>query len=134
MQGQLPPEAQETVEELQERQEKAQQIATQRQQVEAALDDAESALDALDDVDEDTTMYREVGDLRVKTEQETAETEIGDRVDTLEVRVQALENQEEQIKERFDGLQQELQELMSGLGGGGGMPGGGMPGGGPSGM
>ena len=56
MQGQLPPEAQEKVEQLREIQQKAQQIAVQKQQAEQQLAEAENAQDALDEIESDATI------------------------------------------------------------------------------
>jgi len=130
MQGQLPPEAQEKVEQLQDAQQKAQQIAIQKQQAEQQLAEAENALDVLSEVEEDTGMYRRVGELLVETEYGEAKEDLEDQVDSLEIRVQTLEKQEGRIREQFESLQGELQELLQGVGMGGGIGGpGGPPGG-----
>lgn len=131
MQGQLPPEAREKVEELQELQGKAQQIAVQKQQAEGQLSESENALEALDDIDADATMYRQVGELFVETEYDEAEEDLEETIDSLEIRVQTLEKQEQRIQEQFEELQSELQQLLQNVGGlgGGGGPAGGLGGG-----
>ncbi|GGM68557.1 hypothetical protein GCM10009017_18460 [Halarchaeum rubridurum] len=125
MQGNLPPEAQEKLEELQDLQEKAQTVAAQKQQAETQLSEAETALDELDEIDEDTVMYREVGELLVQTDYDEAAEDLEEKVDNLEIRVQSLEKQETRVEDQFEELQEELQNM---LGGAGGMMGGG-PGG-----
>ena len=50
MQGNLPPEAQEKLEELQDLQETAQRVAVQKQQAESTLNESETALEAQTDV------------------------------------------------------------------------------------
>ncbi|QIB73292.1 prefoldin subunit beta [Halogeometricum borinquense] len=125
MQGNLPPEAQEKLEELQDLQETAQKVAAQKQQAESTLTESETALDALEDIDEDTVMYREVGELLVETDYETAHEDLTDKVDSLEVRVEQLKKQEERVQEQFESLQSELQQMLQGGAGGGPMgPGG----------
>lgn len=124
MQGQLPPEAREKVEELQDLQSKAQQIALQKQQAENQLADSKSAVEALDDLETGATMYREVGELLVETDYESAHDDLEERIDSLEIRVQTLEKQEGRVREQFEELQSELQELLQGGGlgvGGGGL-------------
>ncbi len=127
MQGQLPPEAREKVEELQELQSKAQQVAVSKQQAEAQLNDAKTAVEALEDVEADATMYREVGELLVETDRDSAEEDLEDRIDSLEIRVQTLEKQEGRFQEQFEELQSELEELLQGANLGGGLGGGGGP-------
>lgn len=133
MQGNLPPEAQEKIEDLQDLQETARNVAMQKQQAESTLSESETALDQLEDIDEETTMYQEVGELLVETEYGEAQETLEEKVDSLEVRVESLNKQETRVQERFEELQQELQEMLQG-GGAGGPQGPGGPGmGGPGG-
>ncbi|SDZ97044.1 prefoldin beta subunit [Haloplanus vescus] len=125
MQGNLPPEAQEKLEELQDLQETAQQVAAQKQQAESTLNESKTALDALGDIDEDTEMYREVGELLVSTEYDEAHDDLEEKVESLEVRVEQLSKQEERVRDQFESLQEELQQMLQGGAGGGPMgPGG----------
>ena len=130
MQGQLPPEAQEKVEQLQAIQQKAQQVATQKQQAEQQLAEAENALEVLSEVESDAGMYRQVGELLIETAYDEAQEDLEERVSNLEIRVQTLDKQEGRIKDQFESLQEELQELLSGAGLGGGLGGAGGPPGG----
>ncbi|MFD1511825.1 prefoldin subunit beta [Halomarina rubra] len=133
MQGNLPPEAQEKIEELQDLQETAQNVAMQKQQADSTLAESEAALDQFEEIDEDTTMYQEVGELLVQTDYDNAKDDLEEKVDSLEIRVETLNKQEERVQERFEELQQELQEMLQG-GGAGGPQGPGGPGmGGPGG-
>ena len=88
--------------------------------------EAQNALDELENIDEETTMYRSVGELLVETDYDQAEEDLEDKVDSLELRVETLEKQEERVQDQFEGLQDELEELL-----GGGMGGGPSPAGGP---
>lgn len=125
MQGNLPPEAQEKIEELQGLQETAQTVAVQKQEAESTLTEARNALDELENIDEGTQMYRKVGELLVETEFDEAEDDLEEKVDSLEIRLETLEKQEERVQQQFDELQSELQNMLSGAGGGmGGGPGG----------
>ncbi|MCL9815541.1 prefoldin subunit beta [Natronocalculus amylovorans] len=114
MQGNLPPEAQEKLETLQELQETAQNVAQQKQSTESALNEAKTALNALEDVDKDAVMYREIGELFIQTDYDTAAEDLEDKVDSLEIRVEQLNKQEDRVRGRFDDLQEELQQLLQG--------------------
>lgn len=116
MQGNLPPEAQEKLEELQQLQGTAQQLAVQKSTAETQLAEATNALEHLDEIEEDTGMYQEVGELLVETTHDEAVEELTERKETLERRVQALDRQEERIQTQFESLQGELQQLLGGLG------------------
>lgn len=125
MQGNLPPEAQEKIEELQDLQETAQTVAQQKQQAETTLQESKTALQTLEEIDDqDTMMYREVGELLVETDYDEANQELEQKVDSLEVRVETLKKQEERVQEQFESLQQELQQMLQGAGGGPMGPGG----------
>ncbi|WP_121742676.1 prefoldin subunit beta [Natronorubrum halophilum] len=124
MQGNLPPEAQEKIEQLQDLQETAQQVAVQKQEAESSLTDSKNALEELENIDDDTAMYRKVGELLVETEYDAAEDDLEDKVDSLEIRLETLEKQEERVQEQFEDLQGELEELLGGAGGGMGGPAG----------
>ncbi len=123
MQGSLPPDAQEKVDELRDLQETAQELAVQKNEAETKLADAENALDELAEIDTETTMYREVGELLVQTDYDSAKANLQETVDTMEIRVETLEKQEERIQEQFEELQEELEEMLGGAGGGGPMGG-----------
>jgi len=123
MQGNLPPEAQEKIEELQDLQETAQQVAAQKQQAETELETSKTALEQIEDVDDDATMYRQVGELLVETGYAEAEEQLDDKVENLELRAQTLEKQENRVREQFEELQSELQQMLGGAGGGGPMGG-----------
>ena len=125
MQGNLPPEAQEKIEELQDLQETAQQVAAQKQQAETQLTESKTALEELDDIDTETTMYRQLGELLIETDYDSAEEDLEEKVDSLEVRVDTLEKQEERVQEQFEQLQDELQQMLGGGPGGGGLGGAG---------
>ena len=117
MQGNLPPEAQEKIEELQDLQETTEQLAAQKGQAETSLNEAKTALDALEDIDEDATMYREIGELMVKTDYADASESLSEKVDSLEVRVEQLAKREERTHEQFEELQEELQQMLQQGGG-----------------
>ena len=129
MQGNLPPEAQEKLEELQGLQETAQNVAVQKQETESSLSDAEAALDELENIDEETTMYRNVGELLVETDYESAQEDLEDKVNSLEIRLETLEKQEDRVQQQFESLQEDLESLLGGAGGMGGPAGPGGPGG-----
>ena len=81
MQGNLPPEAQEKIEELQDLQDTAQQVAAQKEQAQTSLQESKTALETLEDLDDGLEMYREVGELLVETEYDDAYEALEEKVD-----------------------------------------------------
>jgi len=63
-------------------------------------------------------MYREIGEVLVETDYESAYDDLENKVDSLEVRTEQLEKQEERVQEQFDDLQGELQQMLQGGAGG----------------
>jgi prefoldin beta subunit len=98
-------------------QETTEQLAAQKGQAESSLNEAKTALDALEDIDEDATMYREIGELLVKTDYDDASESLEEKVDSLEVRVEQLEKREGRTREQFEELQEELQQMLQQGGG-----------------
>lgn len=117
MQGSLPPEAQEKVEQLKDLQETAQQVAVQKNEAETELTEARSALAEIETVDAETTMYQKVGELMIETDLEKAREDLEDTVENLEVRIESLEKQESRVEEQFTELQEELEGMLGGAGG-----------------
>ena len=118
MQGSIPPEAQETLEELQQLQEQAQQVVVQKNNAEQSLQEAENANEVLDTLDEDATMYQEVGSLLVETDYESAREELTQKIQQLEIRVETLGKQEDRVQSQFEKLQSELRDKLGDVAGG----------------
>lgn len=90
-----------------------QMIANQRLNLEAKVKELEMALDELENVEENTPIYRSVGSLLVKAKDKTEIIEkLKEDKETSEVRVKAVKKQEEQLRNRYDELQQKLQESL----------------------
>ena len=118
MQGNIPPDAQETIQRLQTLQEQAQQVLMQKNDAERALQEAKTASDLLEDVDPETTMYRDVGELMIETDYESASSDLEETIQRLEIRVETLGKQEDRIESQFQELQEELQSKLGDVAGG----------------
>ena len=72
---------------------------------------------------DDAGMYRRVGELLVQTEHGEARDDLEEKVESLEIRMDTLQKQEERVQEQFEELQTELQNMLQGGGGPGGVGG-----------
>ncbi len=111
--GELPPQVQNLVAQLQQLQQQLQAVITQRAQVEALLRDTEQALEELQKVDDDTPVYKAVGNVLVKEKRENVIKELTEKKETYEIRIKTLQRQEEKLRERFAETQQKLQNMLS---------------------
>jgi prefoldin beta subunit len=116
----LPPKMQQQLAQFEQLRQQLQLVSNQRVNLEARVKELESTLEELESIGDSTQIYRGVGSLFVKadTKEEVVE-KLKEEKETAEVRVKTVTKQEEQLKERYNDLQQELQDSlkkMQGLG------------------
>lgn len=109
----LPPQIQERLLRLQQLQQTLQTILAQKQQVELELTEIEQALSELQKIADDTTIYKAIGSLLVKAEKPKVTTDLTERKELLNVRVQVLGKQEERLRGQLKDLQTKLQKDLS---------------------
>jgi prefoldin beta subunit len=110
--GEIPPQVQNMVAQLQQLQQQLQAVVTQRAQVEALLKDTENALEELQRVEDDTPVYKAVGNVLVKEDREKIVKELTEKKETYEIRIKTLQRQEERLRERFAETQKKLQNIL----------------------
>lgn len=106
----LPPQIQERLLRLQQLQQTLQTVLAQKQQVELELTEIEQALSELQKTADDTVIYKAVGSLLVKSEKTEVTTDLNERKELLNVRVQVLGKQEERLRGQLKDLQAKLQK------------------------
>ncbi len=104
----LPPQVQERLLRLQQLQRNLQAILAQKQQVELELTETEQALTELENLTENTVIYKSIGSLLVKAQKGKVETELKERKELLDTRVQVLGKQEERLRSQLTQLQTKL--------------------------
>ena len=122
----IPPQLQDQIMKLQQLQQRMEMLVAQRRQLEQELKQTESALSELETLEADALVYKSIGAILVKANREKVQEELGDRKETLEMRVQSIVKQEERVKVDFEDKQKVLQAAIQQgqLGGmGGGFPG-----------
>ncbi|MDY6930372.1 MAG: prefoldin subunit beta [Halobacteriota archaeon] len=116
--SEISPQVQNQLAQLQQVQQQAQALSAQKSQMEMALREVEMALEEIGKLDESSVMYRNIGELFVKSDKENVSTELSDKKETFELRLKTLERQEERIQKRFQQLQQQIREAIGGSDGG----------------
>lgn len=109
---QLPPQVQQQVAQLQQFQQQAQSLARQKQQLKINLKEVERALEELGNINEETTLYKSVGGIMLKTDLADAKEEQEDRRETLNLRIKQVERQEERINKKLEELQAKIQDAI----------------------
>ncbi len=92
-------------------------VSQQRAQFELKLRETSRTLEEIQSLPEDTPMYRTVGGLLVKakTKKDVIDQLTEDK-ETLEVRIKAVERQENHLRERYESMQKELTEAIQAAG------------------
>lgn len=106
----LTPELQQQLGQLQQMSQQLQALQQQRMQFEALKSEADDAIEALEALDEDAVVYRDLGSLLVKDAgRDAALARLKDDQETLEVRIKRATSQEAAMKEQAESLQKKLQ-------------------------
>jgi len=109
----LPPQVQERLLRLQQLQQTLQSVLVQKQQVEVELTEIEQALSELQKISDDTTIYRAIGSLLVKSEKNKTITDLNEQKELFSTRATVLGKQEERLRSQIKELQAKLQQDLS---------------------
>jgi len=105
----LPPQVQQRLLRLQQLQQTLQGVLTQKQQLELELTEVEQALSELEKLADTAVIYKSVGSLLVKSEKAKVTTELNERKELLNMRINVLGKQEERLRTQGKDLQEKLQ-------------------------
>ena len=105
----LPPQVQQRLLRLQQLQQTLQTVLTQKQQLELELSEVEQALSELEKLTNAAVIYKSIGSLLVKSKKTKVTTELNERKDLLNMRVNVLGKQEERLRSQVKDLQTKLQ-------------------------
>ena len=105
----LPPQVQQRLLRLQQLQQTLQGVLTQKQQLEMELTEVEQALDELEKLTDKATIYKSIGSLLVKSKKGKVTTDLNERKELLDMRINVLGKQEERLRSQVKELQTKLQ-------------------------
>jgi prefoldin beta subunit len=112
MTAELPPQVQNQIAQLQQVQQQVQALAMQKSQIEAMQKESKMALEELERLTDDAVVYRNVGELVIKTSKQESISKLKDREETLSLRLQSITRQEERLTSRFKQLQEQIQQAL----------------------
>jgi len=109
----LPPKVQNQITQFEQVRQQLQMLTTQRIQVESQLRELENSLEELKNSSKNAIIYKKVGALLVKVDdKKNLKNSLTDQKETFDVRLQTLERQEKQLKERYMDLQKEITKAV----------------------
>ncbi|MFQ6068288.1 MAG: prefoldin subunit beta [Candidatus Bathyarchaeia archaeon] len=111
--SELPPQVQERLLRLQQLQRTLQTVLAQKQQVELELTETEQALTELGNLTKNAVIYKSIGSLLVKSQKSKVESELKERKELLNTRVEVLSKQEERLRSQLNQLQAKLKRDLS---------------------
>jgi len=89
-------------------------IALNKQQIQAQLGEINNALRELDKAGEDAAVYKVVGAVMISRKRDDVIRELNDLRETLEIRLKALEKQEDLLKKQLNQLEKKLARKLGG--------------------
>jgi prefoldin beta subunit len=99
---------------LQQVQQQLQTILQQKAQFEMAVREAKRAQEEIADSPEDAVMYMSVGTVMMQKKKDVVNTKLGEKVETLELRIKSLEKQEKLLQGKFEQLQAQIKAAIEG--------------------
>lgn len=113
----LPAKLQNDLRQFQRLQQDLSAVGQQRLQLDLKLRETVHTLEELKNVPEDAPVYRPVGPLLVRAkDRKEVEDILTEDKETLEVRIKAVERQENSLRERYTTMQRELSEALQAAG------------------
>jgi len=101
--------AQEKIQRLQLMEQNLQQLLAQKQQFQAQVFELDKALKELKDTSE---AYKIIGNIMVKSDRAELEKDVQQRKELADLRVQTLDKQEKQIRDKAQSLQKDVMALL----------------------
>ena len=108
----LPPQVQNQLKQMQQLQQQLEMLVQQRLQLDVRLRETENALEELNKLEDDSLIYKTIGNLIIKADRETVLKELQEEKESSELRKKTLEGQETKIKEKLEELQTKIQEVL----------------------
>ncbi len=113
----LPAKLQNEIKQFQRLQQELGTTQQQRLQLDLRLRELTHTLEELKTLPEDAVVYRPIGGLLVRAkDKKEVDTLLTEEKETLEIRVKAIERQENHLKERYTTMQQELTTALQAAG------------------
>lgn len=113
----IPAKIQNDIKQFQRLQQELSAVSQQRLQMDLKLRETKHTLEELKTLPDGTPLYRPIGGLLVRAKDRAeVESMLTEDQETLEVRLKAVERQENSLKERYQTMQREITEALQAAG------------------
>ncbi len=109
----IPPQIQQQLGMFQQIQQQLQQVSSQKMQYEMTLRETKRALEEIESAADDAVMYSAVGSILIQKPKASVKTELEEKADSLELRVNSMDKQEKAMAAKAAQLQKQIQEAIS---------------------
>ena len=109
----LPPAIEQQYKRLQQLTSQVRVLQAQLSQLELQFRETENALKELEQLEDGTTIYKNVGMLFFKSEVPALKEELSDKKETLDLRVKTIKKQEERARTKFEELRERLSRQLA---------------------
>jgi prefoldin beta subunit len=114
MSSEFSPQVQNQIAQIQQIQQQAQALSVQKSQTDLMMKETQMAVEELEKASDDAVVYKSVGELMIKSEKAGLLSTLKERLETLSLRIQSIDRQEERLNARYKQLQEQLQSMMGG--------------------
>jgi prefoldin beta subunit len=109
----LTPETQQILMELQAYQQQMQTVLIQKETLSIQNMEIDKALDELGKV-KNEDVFKAVGPILIKSDKDKLKKELGEKKETIDLRLKSLHKQEKRMKEKMEENQKKLEEILKG--------------------
>ncbi|OFV68482.1 MAG: Prefoldin, beta subunit [Candidatus Syntrophoarchaeum caldarius] len=79
------------------------------------LKETEGALEELEKLGDDDVIYRNVGEILIKSDKASVQADLTEKRETFDLRLQTIERQEERIQKRLQQLQEQVKQAIGSM-------------------
>ena len=110
----IPPQIQQQLGMFQQIQQQLQQVSSQKMQYEMTLRETKRALEELEASKDDAVVFSAVGSILIQKDKASVKTDLNEKIESLELRVNSLDKQEKAMTTKATQLQKQIQDAISG--------------------
>ena len=110
----ISPQIQQQLGMFQQIQQQLQQVSSQKMQYEMTLRETKRALEELEASKDDAVVFSAVGSILIQKDKASVKTDLDEKIESLELRVNSLDKQEKAMTTKATQLQKQIQDAISG--------------------
>lgn len=114
----LPPEAQQMLQQLQQQQQTLQQLNNKKQQLEMQKNEVQKAIDELDKTEGEKKVFKVAGPVLIESNKDDLQDEMNEKKESIGIKLNSIDKKMSKTEESAIENQQKLQKMVAGGGSG----------------